>query len=180
MLGAIIGDIVGSVYEWNNIKTKDFEFLTHKCFFTDDSVMTVAVADYLLNHKGAFDFQMSQGKYAEAYINSIDATMRKYGKLYPNAGYGGFFRKWLADPNMKPYNSFGNGAAMRISPVGWFAKTEQEVKDISRQVTQCTHGHPEGIKGAEATAMAIFLAKNGMSQLEIHDYITEHYYKLIL
>lgn len=178
MLGAIIGDIVGSVYEWNNIKTKDFELLTHKCFFTDDSVMTVAVADYLLDHKGAFDFQMSQGKYAEAYINSIDSTMRKYGRLYPNAGYGGMFRKWLKDPNMKPYNSFGNGAAMRISPVGWFAKSEQEVKEISRQVTECTHCHPEGIKGAEATAMAIFLARNGFSQLEIHDYITEHYYKL--
>src|SRR6185369_15507762 len=101
MLGAIVGDIVGSIYEWNNHRSKEFPFFGPRCSFTDDSVLTVALADTILKN----------GDYA--------AAMRRYGELYPDAGYGGMFRRWLREPSMGPYNSFGNGAAMRISPAGW-------------------------------------------------------------
>lgn len=162
MLGAIIGDIVGSRWEFNNIKTKDFELFGNGCYTTDDSVMTCAVAEVLLNGKSD----------NREYI--ID-TFKKWGKKYPSAGYGGRFHHWLFSSDRKPYNSFGNGAAMRVSPVGWIAETEQEVKDLSKKVTEVTHNHPEGLKGAEVTAMCIFYARMGYSKDFIRKYVESKY-----
>ncbi len=153
MLGAIIGDIVGSVYEWNNIKTKDFPLFRDDCFFTDDSVMTCAVAQAIMDGGKRDDF--------------IDET-KKYGRMYPDSGYGGRFVEWVLTNNRKPYNSFGNGSAMRVSPCGWimdcdsYAKTGQWPKkgsELARLSAEVTHNHPEGIKGALATADAIFLSR---------------------
>ena len=153
MIGAIIGDIVGSVYEWNNIKTKAFPLFQDKCFFTDDTVMTIAVAEALMN-----------GGTKDDFINA----MKKYGRMYPDAGYGGRFRSWLLSDSREPYHSWGNGSAMRVSPCGWAmdcgftARTGlwpvkgQERARISAAVT---HDHPEGIKGACAVADAIFMAR---------------------
>ena len=167
MLGAIIGDIVGSRFEWNNIKTKEFDFLTNTCEFTDDSVMTLAVAKAILEADGKYD-------------DLSDLTvkhMREIGRLYPNCGYGGMFRQWLFSDNMGPYNSFGNGAAMRDSACGFAAKTLDEAKLLSGKVTEVTHNHPLGMKGAEA-AVCIFLAREGRDILEIRDYVNEHYYPM--
>lgn len=153
MMGAIIGDIVGSIYEWNNIKTKDFPLFQDKCFFTDDTVMTCAIAEGVMNGGSKDDF--------------IDA-MKKYGRMYPNSGYGIAFNNWIFSDTREPYNSFGNGAAMRISPCaevmdcGFTARTGIWPTNGSKQVeiaTAVTHNHPEGIKGAMATAAAIFLAR---------------------
>lgn len=153
MLGAIIGDIVGSVYEWHNIKTKDFPLFRKDCFITDDTVMTCAVAEAIMAGGKRDDF--------------IDA-MKKYGRMYPDAGYGGRFNKWLFSDNRGPYYSFGNGSAMRVSPCGWIwdcgstARADMyqsEAADITRLSAEVTHNHPEGIKGAMATAEAIFLCR---------------------
>ncbi len=153
MLGAIVGDIVGSVYEWNNIKTKDFPLFRGDCFFTDDTVMTCAVAEAVMNGGGENDF--------------IDA-MKKYGRMYPNAGYGGRFGEWLISSDRKPYNSFGNGSAMRVSPCAWVwdcgftARTgmwPSNAMEMTRLCAAVTHNHPEGIKGAMATADAIFMCR---------------------
>lgn len=160
MLGAIIGDIVGSVYEWNNIKTKDFPFWGTKNHFTDDSVMTLAVAKAL----------MAGGK-AKDFISS----MQELGRLFPRAGYGGSFRRWLSEPNPEPYNSWGNGSAMRVSPAAWIGKTLEEVQALAKASAEVSHNHPEGIKGAQATASAIFLARTGHSKDEIRDYISKTY-----
>jgi type I restriction enzyme M protein len=168
MLGAIIGDIVGSRYEWNNIKTKDFEFLTYKCFPTDDSIMTLAVAKAILNSKEDYsDLSAMTVRY-----------MQQLGNLYPDGGYGGAFAKWLKDKEPKPYKSYGNGAAMRVSAAGFAAKDLTEAKILSSMVTRVTHNHPEGIKGAEATTVAIFLARSGKSMLEIRDVINKEYYPM--
>lgn len=153
MLGAIIGDIVGSVYEWNNIKTKKFPLFRDDCFFTDDSVMTVAVAEGIMNGGSDDDF--------------IDA-MKKYGRMYPNAGYGGRFGVWVRSGDRKPYNSWGNGSAMRVSPVGWvmdceaYAKTgkwDANGRELAKRSAAVTHNHPEGIKGAQAVADSIFICR---------------------
>jgi len=168
MLGAIIGDIAGSRFEWNNIKSKDFEFLTHRCEPTDDSIMSLAVAQAILDSDG------DKTKLAERTV----ARMQELGRLYPNAGYGGRFRHWLSSSHPQPYNSWGNGAAMRVSACAFAAKTLDEAKRLSELVTSVTHNHPEGLKGAEATTVAIFMAKNGSSMLEIQDYINKHYYKI--
>ena len=149
MLGAIVGDVVGSVYEWNNIKTKDFPFFRKDCFFTDDTVMTCAVAEAIMNGGQKEDF--------------IDA-MKKYGRMYPNADYGARFNRWLKTDNREPYNSFGNGSAMRVSPCAWVveATTDElpfEVKRLAQLSSEVTHNHPEGIKGAMATADAIFMCR---------------------
>jgi len=143
MLGAIIGDIVGSVYEWDNIKTKDFPLFSDKGFFTDDTVMTIAVADALLSGGADDDF--------------ID-SMKKFGKLYPDSGYGGRFSRWVHSDDREPYNSWGNGSAMRVSPCGWFAGSLEEAETLAERSAAVTHNHPEGIKGAQATAAAIYLA----------------------
>ena len=153
MLGAIVGDIVGSVYEWHNIKTKDFPLFRDDCFFTDDTVMTCAVAEGIMNGGENDDF--------------IDA-MKKYGRMYPDAGYGGRFRDWLFSDDRKPYNSYGNGAAMRVSPCAWmmdpgfYARTgiwPHNGWERAKRSAEVTHNHPEGIRGALATADAIFLCR---------------------
>ena len=156
IIGAIIGDIAGSRFEWNNCKSTQFEFFTPACRFTDDSVMTIAVADWLTNH------------------NDLSETMHKWGNHYPHAGYGGMFRRWLfsmSPETRKPYNSFGNGSGMRVSPCGFYARSIEEALDLARQSAEVTHNHPEGIKGAQAIASAIFLAKRGESKQTIKDYI---------
>lgn len=168
MLGAIIGDIVGSRFEWHNIKTKDFELLTYRCHPTDDSIMSLAVAQSILDCKGDYS------KLSERSV----ANMQKLGRLYPGAGYGGKFRNWLYAEDPKPYRSFGNGAAMRVSPCGFAAKTVEEAKALAKAVTEVTHDHPEGIKAAESTAVAIFMARQGCSMLEIRDHIVKNYYPI--
>ena len=168
MLGAIIGDIVGSRFEWKNIKTKNFTFLSHACEFTDDSVMTLAVAKAVVEAGAEYD-----------NLSSLTVKyMREIGRNYPNCGYGGMFRQWLHSNEMGPYNSFGNGAAMRISACAFAAKTFDEAKLLSRKVTEVTHNHPEGIKGAEAATICMFLAREGKSILEIRDYVNERYYPM--
>ena len=143
MIGAIAGDIIGSVYEHNQIKTKDFPLFDARCKFTDDTVLTIAIAHAILS--GA------------PYVESV----REFGQRYPGAGYGGSFMQWLYSDNPQPYNSWGNGSAMRVSPVGFAFSTEEEVIMQARMTAKITHNHPEGIKGAEATALAVFLAKTG-------------------
>ena len=160
MLGAIIGDIVGSVYEWNNIKTKSFPLFSGKCSFTDDTVMTVAVADALLNGGTPDDF--------------ID-SMKKIGRLYPNSGYGGHFFSWLFSDDREPYNSWGNGSAMRVSPCGWFAESLDKAETLAGISASVTHNHPEGIKGAQSTAAAIYLARTENSKNDIKSYIESKY-----
>lgn len=152
MIGAIVGDIVGSVYEWNNIKFKEFPLFQDKCFFSDDKVMTIAVAEGLMNGGTKDDF--------------IDA-MKKYGRMYPNAGYGGRFRSWLITDSRKPYHSWGNSSAMRTAAVGWWFDNMEETRAMAALVVGITHDHPEGIKGTESTAAAIFLARTGHSKAEI-------------
>lgn len=162
MLGAIIGDTVGSVYEFNNIRKKDFKLFGNNNFLTDDSIMTLAVAEMLKNN------------YQNDKIKIIE-TFKKWGRKYPKAGYGGHFFMWLFTEETEPYYSFGNGAAMRISPVAWYANSEEEVKEFSKKVTEVTHNHPEGLKGAEVTAMCIYYALIGKSKEFIKDYVSQYY-----
>ncbi len=168
MLGAIVGDIVGSRFEWHNIKSKDFGFLTYRCNVTDDSIMSLAIAKAILDSNGNYD---RLGELATV-------SMQEVGRPYPHCGYGGMFRKWMYSDDPQPYNSFGNGAAMRVSACGFAATSLEEAIELSRRVTEVTHNHPEGIKGAEATAVAIYMAKTGSSILEIRDFINEHYYPM--
>src|SRR5215467_4835252 len=159
MIGAIAGDIIGSVYEWEGIKTKQFDLFSPDCFFTDDTVLTVALAESIL----------TESDYA--------SLMRAYYRRYPGAGYGGLFHRWAQAHESQPYNSWGNGAAMRISSVGFAFDTLDEVLVRAADYTAVTHSHPEGIKGAQATAAAIFLARTGTSKADIRRYIstTFHY-----
>jgi ADP-ribosylglycohydrolase len=157
MIGAIAGDIAGSIYEFRVRKREDIPIFTKDSFFTDDSVMTIATAEAILH----------QSSYQEAY--------RKYGHLYPYAGYGGMFREWLVSDQPKPYNSFGNGSAMRVSAVGWAFDTIDEVLAESEKSAAPTHDHPEGIKGAQATALAILLARQGKKKEEIRSVLTEKF-----
>lgn len=166
MLGAIIGDIAGSIYEFNNIKTEDFTPFEGKCFFTDDTVMTVAVADALMSGK-------RDPKKTEACMIK---SMKKFGKSYPNAGYGGRFSAWLLNPDPKPYDSFGNGSAMRVSPVAWYFHSLEKVQQFAEISAKVTHDHPEGIKGASAVATAIFMARNGRDKEYIKRYIELKYH----
>ena len=168
MLGAIIGDTVGSRFEWHNHRSKEFDFLTYKCELTDDSIITLAIAKAVLKSEGDIN----------KLPNLTVRYMQQLGHLYPDAGYGGAFRKWLNSNNPKPYGSFGNGAAMRVSPVGFAADSLDEAIAMSKAVTMVTHNHPEGLKGAEATTVAIFMALHGKSMLEIRDYIDKNYYPM--
>lgn len=168
MLGAIIGDIVGSRFEWNNIKVKEFEFLTYKCAPTDDSVMTLALAQAIL---------VSKPDYSDLSKNAVEC-MQTVGRDYPNCGYGGKFRQWVFSDNPQPYNSFGNGAAMRVSAAGFAATSLDEAKMLAKKITEVTHNHPEGLKGAEATVGAIYMARTGSSILEIRDFIDQNYYPM--
>ena len=168
MLGAIIGDIVGSRFEWHNIKTKEFDFLTYQCEFTDDSIMSLAIAQALLDCAGTYS------DLGEKAVKS----MQTVGRPYPNCGYGGRFKKWMYSDHPAPYNSYGNGAAMRVSACGFVAQSIEETRMLSRKVTEVTHNHPEGIKGAEATAVCIYLARTGKSILEIRDFVDRNYYPM--
>ena len=168
MLGAIIGDIVGSRFEWHNHKSKDFELFAYDSRFTDDSAMTIAVAKALLE---------SKSDYSDLSEKAVEC-MQKIGRKYYDVGYGGSFIRWLVDENPKPYNSWGNGSAMRVSPVGFVAGAIEEAKALSKKVTEVTHNHPEGLKGAEAISVAIYMARNGKSKEEIKKYMTENYYEL--
>jgi len=157
MIGAIAGDIIGSVYERRPIKTKDFPLFDESCRFTDDTVLTVAVADAVI--KGG------------SYLDSV----RRFGRRYPRAGYGGTFYQWLHQDNPHPYNSWGNGSAMRVSPVGFAFTSEEEVFLQSRMSAEITHNHPEGIKGAQATALAVFLARTGSGKDTIRSRIASEF-----
>jgi ADP-ribosylglycohydrolase len=149
LLGAVAGDIIGSAYEWDPVDTLDFPLFGPKTKFTDDTVLTVAVADHFVTGM----------PYAEA--------IHRHGNDYPHRGYGGNFHRWLQSPEKQPYNSFGNGSAMRVSPVGWVHNTLEETIAEAAASAAVTHNHPEGIKGAQATALAIFLARQGSTKAEI-------------
>lgn len=168
MLGAIIGDIVGSRFEWNNNRSKEFDFLTSKCHVTDDSIMSLAIAKALLE---------STSDYSDLSDNAVK-FMQGIGRHYPGCGYGGRFRHWIQSDNPKPYGSYGNGSAMRVSACGFAANSLEEAVRFSKAVTVVTHNHPEGMKGAEATSAAVYLARSGKNILEIRDYITSNYYPL--
>ena len=167
MYGAILGDMIGSPFEFDmGDKTKDFPLFSRRSAFTDDSVMTVAVAEALMDSEGK-----SGGKIKAA----LAASMRKWGRRYPHAGYGRRFIQWLFDDEMGPYNSYGNGSAMRVAAAGWLYGTMEETRRMARLTAEVTHDHPEGIKGAESVACAIFLARNGASKGEIKEYIVREF-----
>ena len=207
MLGAIIGDIAGSRFEFNNYKSKNFALFGGdglaggKVCFTDDTVMTVAVAAALLatrmeareatrmeareatrmatraQRKGAGAAESAEsGKSEENFKRILTGSMHYYGARYPHAGYGGRFGYWLESRSRQPYNSFGNGAAMRVSPAAWVADSLKESERLAALTAGVTHDHPEGIKGAQATAAAIWLARNGSTKQQIREYIEERYY----
>ncbi len=155
--GAVAGDILGSLYEWDNIKTTDFPLLSEDCDFTDDTVLTIAVADSLLHQK---DFAK---------------TIWEYGRRYYDRGYGGMFLQWLQEENPKPYGSYGNGSAMRVSPVGFAFNNIKQVLEVAKQSAEVTHNHPEGIKGAQAVASAVFMANSGSSKKQIQDFISSNF-----
>jgi ADP-ribosylglycohydrolase len=175
MIGAIIGDIVGSRFEFHNNKSKEFELFTDKCFVTDDSVMTLAVAKAIMEARktgGSFLRHLDDlREFAVKYMQEI-------GRKYPNCGYGKQFASWVFSKKPKPYNSFGNGAAMRVSPAGFAAGGRTEAIESASAVTKVTHNHKEGIKGAEATTVAIFMARSGASKAEIRERIHADYYPL--
>ncbi|MDR2634680.1 MAG: ADP-ribosylglycohydrolase family protein [Clostridiales bacterium] len=168
MIGAIIGDIVGSRFEFNNIKTKKFDLFGSGCCYTDDSVMSLAIAKAILESDGD---KSKLGATAER-------LMRKLGREYLCCGFGGMFFNWLLSEDPKPYKSFGNGSAMRVSACGFAAKNVEEAKELSKAVTEITHNHPEGIKGAEAVAVCVFLAKEGCSRRQIGEYVKKNYYPI--
>ena len=165
MLGAILGDMVGSPYEFdrNNYKHKDFPLLSENSHFTDDTVMTLAVALGLIAGQGD-----AQKTFAE-----VRYEMRQWGRRYPHAGYGGMFRRWLRAEHPQPYGSFGNGSAMRVAAAGWLFDTLDKTLEMAKVTAEVTHNHPEGSKGAQATAAAIFLARTGHSKLEIKRYVEQ-------
>ena len=168
MLGAIIGDIVGSRFEWANIKSKRFKFFGKQSRFTDDTVMTVALADALL--KAGTDLDLLH--------DTAVSSMQVFGRAYSRAGYGGLFRKWLRSKSPKPYNSFGNGSAMRVSACAYVGNSLEEVLALATTVTDVTHNHPDGIAGALATAGATYMARTGASKDENRQYVSENYYAL--
>lgn len=167
MIGAILGDMIGSPYEFDRSpKTKEFPLFSKHSEFTDDSVMTIAVADALLTTLGKAD---------EEIKTALVDSMQKWGKKYPDAGYGGMFYRWLHSKHPEPYGSYGNGSAMRVSAAGWLFGTLEETRHVARLTAEVTHNHPEGIKGAEATASAIFMARSGSSKDEIKAYIIQEF-----
>ena len=169
MYGAILGDIIGSPFEFDRgDKTKNFDLFSKGCDFTDDSVMTIAVGEALL----AVGPEATVKEIEEAVVTN----MQDWGKRYPYAGYGGRFRYWLRERNPKPYGSYGNGSAMRVSAAGWLYDSLERTREVARATANVTHNHPEGIKGAEATASAIYMARNGSSKEEIKEYIEREFH----
>lgn len=168
MYGAILGDMIGSPYEFDmGDKTKDFPLFSEYSRFTDDSVMTIAVADAFLDAQPNADIEWIR--------NRLVRGMQRYGKEFPHAGYGGMFRRWLRSKDPQPYGSYGNGSAMRVSAVAWIYDDLETVRSMARLSAEVTHNHQEGIKGAEATASAIYLARTGKSKEEIQTYIVENF-----
>ena len=165
MIGAIIGDIVGSRFEFDNHLSKEFEFFHPSCEFTDDTVMTCAVAQALMDCKT---------DYSDLSEKTVEA-MQRIGRQFPDCGYGARFYHWMFSDDPQPYNSFGNGSAMRVSPVGFAARDVEEAKKLSAAVTCISHNHPEGMKGAEATAVAIVMARQGKSKEEIRTAMEAYY-----
>lgn len=167
MYGTILGDMIGAPYEFDRgDKTKDFPLFCEDSEFTDDSIMTVAVAEAIMNSMGKPDRQIKR---------TLVKSMQKWGQKYYYAGYGNMFMDWLVEDNPKPYGSYGNGSAMRVSSVGWLFDTLEETRHIARLTAEVTHNHPEGIKGAEATASAIYLARTGHSKWKIKEYIVSEF-----
>ncbi len=157
MFGAITGDIIGSIYEWNNIKTKDFPLFGDGCDFTDDTVCTVAVADWLTTD------------------GDLSEILAGYALRYPGRGYGGMFRDWANQWERKPYNSWGNGSAMRVSPVAHYARDEREVLALAERSSAVTHSHPDGIVGAQATALTMWMSKEGADAPTMRKAITDRF-----
>lgn len=157
LMGAICGDIIGSTHEFFPIKTTEFPLFPEGSRFTDDTVMTCAVADWLMNPDSV-----------------LDEKLQSWGRRY-RVGYGPMFLRWIHSPNPQPYNSFGNGSAMRVAPVGWVASSIEECLELARKSAMVTHNHPEGVKGAQATAVAIFMARNGVSKADIKAYISDRF-----
>jgi len=155
IMGAVCGDVIGSVYEFNNIKTTDFPLFSENTTFTDDTVLTIASMDVILNKLD----------YTETY--------HRYARKYPGRGYGRNFMEWILSDKPSPYNSWGNGSAMRVSPVGWAYNTLDEVMTEARKSAEVTHNHPEGIKGAQAIAVAVLLARTNSSKTAIKQYIAD-------
>lgn len=182
MLGAIVGDIVGSRFEFDNYRKKDFDWFTGECEATDDSIMTLSVAKAIMETERSEAFSSEEGRHEGTNYQRLGRMtvtyMQDIGRRYPNCGYGGMFAEWVFSRDPKPYHSFGNGAAMRVSPVGFVARTPEEVQNLSKAVTEVTHNHREGLKGAEATAMAIYMARHGSSKEDIQDEMERHYYDL--
>ena len=187
MYGAILGDIVGSRFEFNNLKSKDFEFITKDSEITDDSIMTIAIKKVLDEYSiDRFKFQKSldidSKEFRYKFEKDIIIAMRAFGRKYPNGGYGGHFYDWLfsEDSNLlySPYNSCGNGSAMRVSSVINFAETLEEAETLAMLTAEVTHNHPEGIRGAQAIAGAGFLLKAGSSKEDVKKYIEHKYYDL--
>ena len=174
MIGAIIGDTIGSSYEFHNVKSKEFDLFTANTTPTDDSYMTMAVMETILTCH-PIDYS---NKGIEKFKKELIENFVKWFKRHPNGGYGLRFESWcLGMNNYQPYNSFGNGSAMRISPVGFYCNSEEEVKKLSKAVAEVTHSHVEGIKGAECIAMCIYLARKGKSKEEIKQYVIDNYYE---
>jgi len=168
MFGAFIGDIIGSRFEFDRSpKTTEFDLFTEECEFTDDTVMTVAVANALI------EAGIDAGE--DTVKDLLIRYMKEYGRKYPGAGYGGRFCDWLFSDNTKPYGSYGNGSAMRVSSAGWLYDTIDRTREVARWTSEVTHNHPEGIKGAESVASCIFLARNGRSKEEIRGYVISEF-----
>ena len=167
MIGAIIGDIAGSPYEFKGIKHKDFDLFEDRSRFTDDTAMTIAVADALMSLEG--------GESDEEIRLALAFSMKRWGRRYLNAGYGREFREWLESDDLEPYYSYGNGSAMRVSSTGWLYDDIDTVRHMARLSAEVTHNHPEGIKGAEAVASAIFLVRKGADRDEVKEYLEENF-----
>ena len=169
MYGAILGDIIGSPFEFDRgDKTKDFKLFSRRSHFTDDSVMTLAVCEALL--------KVGQDATVKEIEDAVITSMQSWGRRYPHEGYGGYFRRWLTARHPEPYNSFGNGSAMRVSAAGWLYDSLEKTRVVAKATANVTHNHLEGIKGAEATASAIFMARNGSSKEEIKKYIENEFH----
>lgn len=169
MYGAILGDIIGSPFEFDRgDKTKDFKLFSRRSHFTDDSVMTLAVCEALL--------KVGQDATVKEIEDAVISSMQSWGRRYPHEGYGGYFRRWLAARHPEPYNSFGNGSAMRVSAAGWLYDSLEKTRVVAKATANVTHNHPEGIKGAEATASAIFMARNSSSKEEIKKFIENEFH----
>lgn len=176
MTGAIVGDIVGSVYEFDNIKTKQFELFHPEADYTDDTIMTCATADAILSSQNYLD-ETDPYDFSENCLMSY----KKFGRAspFPLGGYGTRFSQWLHSTDSRPYNSFGNGSAMRVSPVAWAAKSLQEALELAKISASVTHNHEEGIKGAQATAACIYFALHDSTKDKIKDYIVNNFYPAV-